>query len=341
MIKELDINKIKFLPISRENLVLSLDRLTRFKYPEKKYYRFFSDILCRYLLYPKFSKNEILQMSTDVLKKIAERLWNESVKEYVKDSEPDTQFNKILLKEMFSTYHLSESLKELVDIKININGVLTIARNICGYEELPLNIKRLVMLKKHNFADEISLRERYNLLFPIEKIVLCEGITEEILLPAFAKLYGYDFLKYGVKLVGAGGKNQVVKLYSKLRNELKIPIFILLDADAAAAADLISPILRDKDVIYLIKHGEFEDIFSLNLIKRTINNRYKNICESSVADFKQNLPMTRILSEFFRIHELGDFQKAEFAKELADNLKYKTDLTEETEQILLQIQTLH
>ena len=244
------------------------------------------------------------------------------------------ELNRILRHEIYDSYNISESVKKLVDVDININGVLSIAKNICGVENLPLNLRRLVMLENLNRYDEISIRERYDLLFPVEKVVLCEGITEEILLPEFAALYGYDFNKYGVKLLGAGGKNQVVKMYSELKNELKLPIFILLDADAKTSADMISPILRSCDSIYLIKHGEFEDIFSLNLIKRTINKRYKNICESTISDFRSNSSMTKVLSEFFRIHELGDFQKAEFAKELASNLKYATDLTEEIKEII-------
>ena len=44
--------------------------------------------------------------------------------------------------------------------------------------------------------------------------------------------------------------------------------------------------------------------------------------------------MTKILSEFFRTHELGDFQKADFAKEISKNLKYKTDLTDEIVKII-------
>ena len=47
--------------------------------------------------------------------------------------------------------------------------------------------------------------------------------------------------------------------------------------------------------------------------------------------------MTKILAEFYRVHELGDFQKADFAKELACNLRYQTDLTEEIIEIINEI----
>ena len=40
---------------------------------------------------------------------------------------------------------------------------------------------------------------------------IVEGITEEILLPVFSKLLGYDFYAHGIQIIPAGGKNQVVK----------------------------------------------------------------------------------------------------------------------------------
>ena len=62
MIKDINIHKIKFLPISQDNLILALDRLTRFKYPEVKYYRVFSELLCKYLVEPKLSKQQIYDL---------------------------------------------------------------------------------------------------------------------------------------------------------------------------------------------------------------------------------------------------------------------------------------
>lgn len=340
MIKDLDTTKIKFLPVSQENLILSLDRLTRFKYPEFKYNRVFTDILCKYLLCPKLSKKQISQLDTKIFVSLIETIWNESVKQYLPEAAADLNFNNAVNNDIYNTYEMTDSLKSLIEAKLNINGVISIINRQCNYDNLPVNLKYLLKLQEKPSIDTKDLRQKYNLLFPVEKVILCEGVTEEILLPEFAKLYGYDFYKCGVKLLGAGGKNQVPKLYCELKNELKIPVFILLDADAQATAQTILPVLRDIDDIYLIRHGEFEDIFSLNLIKRTVNNSYKNICESSLADFKQNAPMTKILAEFFRIHELGDFQKAEFAKELALNLKYKTDLTDEIKEIIDKIKEL-
>ena len=336
MIIDIDINKIKFLYIKKEDLILALDRLTRFKYPEISYYRVFSEIICKYLTYPHITKNQIKELDTNIIKSIIEKIWNESVNYYSPDAKRDKKLNEIIIDEINNTYNLSKDIQTLVNTELNINTVLDF---IPEDKKQPINLKRLNYIK-NNPDNLIKQREKYALRFPVEKVVLCEGITEEILLPKFAQLSGYDFDKNGIKLISAGGKNQVAKIYCELKDELKIPIFILLDADASATSDIIKNVLRNQDCIYLIKHGEFEDIFSLNLIKRTINKRFKNICECTITDFKQTKPMTKILSEFYRIHELGDFQKADFAKELAENLKYETDLTEEITEIIEKIKNL-
>ncbi len=336
MIIDIDINKIKFLYIKQEDLIIALDRLTRFKYPEITYYRVFSEILCKYLTYPRLSKTQIKELDVNSLKTIVEKIWNESASFYRPKIQQNKKLNKVLIDEIKNTYNLSNDTQILVNSSLNFNAVLDfIPKN----RNLPLNLKRLFFIK-NNPENLIKQRERYALGFPVEKVILCEGITEEILLPEFSKLAGYDFDREGIKLISAGGKNQVAKIYCELKDELKIPIFMLLDADASVTSDTIKNILRKQDCIYLIKHGEFEDIFSLNLIKRTINKRFKNICECTIADFKKEAPMTKILTEFYRLHELGDFQKSEFAKELAKNIKYKTDLTEEILEIITKIKNI-
>lgn len=332
----IDLEKIKFSTISKQDLILALDRLTRFKSPEIKYNRVISDIITKYLLTPKLSKLQIQELPIKSKKTIFEKIWNESTLTYTKKNKIDNDINKTIFNELCNLYKIDEQTKELINLDIDINGVLEFIENQI---EAPINIKRLLKLKETKISP-IDARQKYSLRFPIEKILLCEGITEEILMPKFAKLAKYDFDRNGIKLISAGGKNKVAKLYCELKQELNIPIFVLLDADAEETKELITPILRKCDKIYLIKHGEFEDIFSLNLIKRTINNQFKNICECSIIDFKNDDKMTKTLTNFYRLHELGDYQKADFAKELAQNIKYETDLTEEIKQIILEIENL-
>ncbi len=336
-LKDINPDEIKFTIMSIDDFEISLDRLTRFKFSEKKYPRVFSEIITKHLIEPKLSRQDIFSLEPKTIARIVENIWNNSLKNYVKSLSNDDRIKKLIIEEELSAFLVSDDLKELVSSKINFSDTLALLRR---YKKLPLNIKRLILLQSHPDEEIKYLREKYALKFPVEKVVLCEGITEEILLPKFSQIYGYDFNKYGVHLISAGGKNQVAKLYCELKGELKIPVFILLDADAKPVSDIIKNILRPEDEIYLIKHGEFEDLFSLTLIRRTINNNFKNILKSSVSDFRRDLPMTKILTEYYRENQLGDYQKADFAKQIYENINNEKDLTEEIISIIESIKSV-
>ncbi len=331
-----DFANIKFSPITKNDLILSLDRLTRFKYPEKKYYRVFNDILFRYLLAPQLSRADIEKLDIESYKYLVERVWNGSISSYIDVDSKTDNINKLIIEEENESYNLSDELKELININLNFDDVL---KMIKSDSDLPLNLKRL-MFAVLGKGDKKTLRARYSLKFPIEKVVLCEGITEEILLPKFASVYGYDFNKNGIHLISAGGKNQVAKLYCELKDELKLPIFVLLDADAVETSEIISTMKREQDKIYVIQRGEFEDLFPVFLIKRAINSCFKNIVECDIGDFQNEQPMTKILSEYYRINNLGDFQKADFAKEIYKNIKSDKDLTPEIAYIVEEVKEL-
>ena len=97
----------------------------------------------------------------------------------------------------------------------------------------------------------------------------------------------YDFYKEGVHIIGAGGKNQVVKLYYELSEQLKIPIFVLMDRDAQENIQQIMPRLRSIDKVHLVSCGEFEDILPISLIIKTVNNMFENFIKISEDDFRQ------------------------------------------------------
>ncbi len=177
------------------------------------------------------------------------------------------------------------------------------------------------------FQDEES--EKFlnnNVNFPyapkkIKKVILCEGATEETLLPVLAEKCGFNIEE--TYILGAGGKNQSGRKYLKMLEEIKVPIFVLLDFDAFEIKNAITPKKRDIDRIYLIKEGEFEDILPKNLIIKAINFHFFNELACSEADFENDLKMTKNIELAFKTKGLGDFKKAAFAK-MVENylLKY-------------------
>ena len=173
--------------------------------------------------------------------------------------------------------------------------------------------------------------------FPVEKVIIVEGATEEILLPEFGKICGYDFDKEGIYVLSAGGKNQVVKMYYKLVEDLKLPIFVLLDKDAKENLDEITPRLRKIDRIHLLECGEFEDLLPQSLIDRTIEYEFSNISiiENDLLNSKE--PRTKVLEEFFRTRGMHEFKKAEFAGMIKNHIKSKSDVSPEIVRIIDEI----
>ncbi len=55
-------------------------------------------------------------------------------------------------------------------------------------------------------------------------------------------------------------------MYYKLSQEVKLPIFVLLDKDAEDNIRQIEPRLREHDRIHLVSCGEFEDLLPKSLI---------------------------------------------------------------------------
>ena len=205
------------------------------------------------------------------------------------------------------------------------------------------NLKQLIEFNKTR-KNPINLRQEGSFLFPVEKILLCEGATEEILLGELAKICGYDFKKEGVFVLGAGGKNQVARKYYSMIEDFKIPIFILLDSDANETKELILPKLRSFDRIYIIKNGEFEDILPKKLITDALNYRYNSCYRCLEDDFHKDAKTAKELYEIFKQKGFGDFKKADFAKTIKDYIKLftpkKEELTEEIMIITEKIKTL-
>lgn len=326
------LEKIKIKPLTKQQIIISLDRLTRFKYTEDKYLRVFKDIISSNLIYPKYKKKELDLMNYDNLKKIVEDVFNYSFKQLNIDLSDDFKINKKLLDYEKSVFKFDKNVEKLLQNRINYKAAIELLSQ--SDSNLPLNLKWLKFLASDE--DQILNRESYKLKFPLEKIVIVEGITEEILLPKFAKLCGYDFDTMGIYLIAAGGKNPVVKLFYQLVNFLKLPIFVLLDSDAEDNLNEIKPKLRIFDKVYILKKGEFEDVLPLNLIKRTINRRFRNYFSIQLEDLRKDELMTKTLALIFKENGF-EFKKAEFAALISENIKDIKDVSDRIKDIILQL----
>ena len=176
-----------------------------------------------------------------------------------------------------------------------------------------------------------------NFGYPVKKILLCEGITEETLLPVFAKICDFDLNEHGIHVISAGGKNQVVKYFYKFAECLKIPIFVLLDNDAQTNLEEIKPKLRSIDKIHLLKCGEFEDLLPNSLITKALNDATKNISIAPIEELENATSKVEFLEEFFKHRGLHEFKKAEFAQLVKRNISDAEDISEEIKEIISEL----
>lgn len=323
-------NNVKVKPLTKEQLTISIDRLTRFKNPEVKYLRVFGELITNNLIQPKYKKSDIEKMDSEEVKNLAELIINYSLENFGLPKDEDYIINQRLYDYEKSVYIISENIEKFLKNKINYKAFVTLID-----ENSPKNLKWLKALGSP--MDIKQERFKNSLRFPVEKVVIAEGATEETLLPEFAKRCGYDFDKEGIYVLSAGGKNQVVKLYYRLVDSLKLPIFVLLDKDAKENLEEIKPKLRSIDKIHLLACGEFEDLLPLELVQHTLDYQLNNISMMEKEMLNAPEPRVKILEEVFKTRGMHEFKKVEFAQMVKKNIKTNADISDEICEIINEI----
>jgi len=294
--------------------------------------RVYKDIITHNLIFPHFNKIRLSETDNSTLTKYAQEVINSSLNSLGIEDTKDFTINEKILDYEKNIFKLSKEDEILLNNKINYNGFITLIDN-----NSPKNLQWLRFLSSHE--DIRTLRQKYKFQFPIEKVLLVEGATEETLLPSFSSAAGYDFDEEGIYTLPAGGKNQVVKLFYELSEILKIPIFVLMDKDGTENAEEIKPRLRKFDKIYILKCGEFEDLLPQELVKRTLNDEFRNISIiEKTLDFK--MPRVKMLEEIYKNRGMHEFKKVEFAKMVKKNIKDKSDISQETRVIIEELQSM-
>lgn len=302
---------MKYKKITEEFLLISLDRLTRFKLTKDKYERVFGDIINKFCI---FEAGESHNLETEEKIAIVEKIINSSCKK----EENDFYINNYLKEYEESAFRQDEISIKYLNNKINYNAVLDLIKNI---DNIPENVAQLIAKNKNRDFNWAEIRQETGGKYPIEKIILCEGITEEILLPVLSKIEGVDFNALGIHVLQTGGKNQVGKKYINVSDEIKKEVIILLDSDAEEIRNSINNKLQKKDKICLISIGEFEDILPKDLIIDVLNETYKYQLKENIDEEYFNGGYVLAIKEIYREMALGDFKKSEFAKAIKKYLE--------------------
>ncbi len=318
----------KIKPLTTEQLLIAFDRITRFKEPEKRYMRVFADVITSNLIEPKYKKTDIENMDFALVTALATEVINYSLAALGLELVEDFSINQKILDYEKSIFNIDERREVLLKNKINYAAAVKLIP-----DDAVFNLRWLKSLA----SQKCCAATRGANLYPVERVLLVEGITEEILLPSFAKLLDYDFKKNGVFVVSAGGKNQVVKYFYRFAECLRVPIFVLLDNDAKENFEQIQPRLRERDYVHVISRGEFEDILPKNLVKKAINYELENISMGDTAALEGATSTVEFLQEFFKKRGLHEFKKAEFAQFVKENITDLEDVSSEIKEIIIQL----
>ena len=87
---------MKHKNLTKEQIIVSIDRLTRFKSTKEKYLRVFTDIILACLTEPRLKKNDIERISFADLTEIAQNILNSSIGGLCGFQKADLRINSIL-----------------------------------------------------------------------------------------------------------------------------------------------------------------------------------------------------------------------------------------------------
>ncbi|MFQ8626142.1 MAG: hypothetical protein ACLSA2_06560 [Candidatus Gastranaerophilaceae bacterium] len=128
---------MKIKPLTKEQLIISIDRLTRFKDTETKYLRVFKDIITNNLIEPKYKKSDLDALDYETIKNYAVEIINSSLEK----SAGNYLINQRLYDYENSVFKLDENTLSLLKNKINYEAVIKLLP-----ENIPDNLKWLKSL---------------------------------------------------------------------------------------------------------------------------------------------------------------------------------------------------
>ena len=124
---------MKFKALTKEQVLISLDRLTRFKPTKEKYLRVFFDIILGNIVEPKYKKTELENLDMQEIANLAVEVLNNSLNELVPNMnvEADFSINKKLIEYENSVFNNDEQTQILLNNEINYKLAINLIDETC------------------------------------------------------------------------------------------------------------------------------------------------------------------------------------------------------------------
>ncbi len=170
--------------------------------------------------------------------------------------------------------------------------------------------------------------------FFANKIVLVEGLTEELALPIYLERLGFDPTEFGIEILSVGGKGNLAKWW-RLFTLYEIPTFVCFDNDGKR--DDVNGVKR-KDALKAIGIADDELEGIIGIDDWLISDKYcvfGNDFETSMrASFQDYSEVEKAVAE-----QLGSSSKNLIARETAKRIDLPTE-SEGTQQLQILIERI-
>lgn len=141
-----------------------------------------------------------------------------------------SQMSRLTGQKIISTH------SSIIAAQVNLDEIIHIYKKGNSSNLNYLNLKGLTLHELRKIKEEV-LKTRGDILFA-DTIILCEGETEDQVLPVFFKEYfGYEPFELGVNIVSVRGAGNY-KPFMRIAHDLDIDLFILSDGEKRIIKDL-------------------------------------------------------------------------------------------------------
>ncbi len=264
--------------------------------------------------------------------KIIKALQEESKQEESKREESKQKESKQGIQMILTTH--SPNLASVVSVD---------CLNICYDGEFYSLAKNKTMLdpKNYSYLGRFLDVTKANLFFA-QGVILVEGPTEQLLIPEFAKIMGYDLTDYGISVISINnlGFDNFVNIFKRKEQPYnKIPLAVITDADKKSIQKIeeyIDKISDEKNEIHcfvgeqlyldteLTEGEKKKSTFEKIIFKNTIE--LKKLYITAYNGLKVRVKPAKDAMEFDELYEKTRDEKAPIAQEVAQLL---VDLSEE------------
>ena len=124
---------MKYKTLTKEQILISLDRLTRFKPTKEKYLRVFFDIILGNIIEPKFKRIELENLYIERIRDLASEVINASITTYIKTlpTKADNSINIKLKDYENSIFNNDDKTQILLDNNINYHDAIHLIDETC------------------------------------------------------------------------------------------------------------------------------------------------------------------------------------------------------------------